>query len=76
MPRLGRFVVSHFPHHIVQRDHNKQVVFTSNCDYFHYLETLAEFKVVFNVKVYGFYLMTNHEHIILQLGTKLKDLGH
>ena len=27
MPRLGRVVLPHYPHHVVQRGHNKQVVF-------------------------------------------------
>ncbi len=26
MPRVGRVVLPHYPHHIVQRGHNRQVV--------------------------------------------------
>jgi len=41
MPRLGRTVVPSYPHHIVQRGHNKQVVFAEPCDFECYLTTLA-----------------------------------
>lgn len=27
MPRLGRVVLPNYPHHVVQRGHNRQVVF-------------------------------------------------
>ncbi len=27
MPRRGRIVVPNYPHHVVQRGHNRQVVF-------------------------------------------------
>lgn len=59
MPRLGRVVLPNYPHHVVQRGHNKQVVFAEEADYLHYLNTLEAFKVLYDVKVYGFCLMTN-----------------
>ena len=65
MPRIGRTVVPHYPHHIVQRGHNRQVVFAADDDFRYYLDTLAEFKMVFGVKVYAFCLMTNHIHLLL-----------
>ena len=60
MPRLGRVVLPNFPHHVVQRRHDKQVVFAEEADCRYYLSTLEEFKDVYGVKVYGFCLMTNH----------------
>ncbi len=65
MPRIGRTVVPHYPHHIVQRGHNRQVVFAADRDFHYYLDTLAEFKEVYQVKVYAFCLMTNHVHLLL-----------
>ncbi len=44
MPRLGRVVLPNYPHHVVQRGHNKQVVFAEEADYRYYLSTLVEFK--------------------------------
>lgn len=68
MPRLGRVVLPNLPHHVVQKGHNGQVVFAEEADYSYYLRTLEEFKAVYEVKVYGFCLMTNHVHLILQPG--------
>jgi len=56
MPRLGRVVLPNYPHHIVQRGHNKQVVFAEEADFRYYLKTLEEFKDLYGVQVYGFCL--------------------
>lgn len=65
MPRMGRVVLPHYPHHIVQRGHNRQVTFAERVDYERYVATLREFKEEYGVKVYGFCLMTNHVHLLL-----------
>ena len=65
MPRLGRTILPYYPHHIVQRGHNRQVVFAESRDFERYLETLWEFKDVYGVKVYAYCLMTNHVHLLL-----------
>jgi putative transposase len=44
MPRMGRVILSRYPHHIVQRGYNRQVVFVEAEDYRRYLSTLREFK--------------------------------
>ncbi len=41
MPRVGRVVLPHYPHHIVQRGHNRQVVFAVDSDFEYYLETIV-----------------------------------
>ncbi len=65
MPRIGRAILQYYPHHVVQRGHNRQVVFAESSDYERYLETLAQFKDVYGVKVYAFCLMTNHVHLLV-----------
>ena len=65
MPRIGRAILQYYPHHVVQRGHNRQVVFVETGDYERYLETLAQFKDVYGVKVYAFCLMTNHVHLLV-----------
>jgi putative transposase len=65
MPRIGRVVLPGYPHHIIQRGHNRQVVFAETRDFAHYLGTLAEFKAVYGVKVYAYCLMTNHVHLLV-----------
>ena len=44
MPGEARIVVPNTPHHIVQRGHNKQVVFVSDDDYQYYLKNVFEWK--------------------------------
>ena len=65
MPRIGRTILQYYPHHIVQRGHNRQVVFAEPGDYERYLETLVQFKEIYGVKVYAYCLMTNHVHLLV-----------
>ncbi len=65
---MGRVVLPNFPHHVVQRGHNRQVVFAEAADFEYYLQTLAEFKAEYAIQVYGFCLMTNHVHLVLEPG--------
>jgi REP-associated tyrosine transposase len=53
MPRTGRVLLPHFPHHIVQRGHNRQLVFAAASDYQYYLDTLRIWKREYGVKVYA-----------------------
>ena len=55
--------------------HNKQVVFAEEDDYRYFLSTLEEYKDLYDVKVFGFCLMTNHVHLILQPGETISGLG-
>ena len=81
MPRTGRVVLPAYPHHIVHRGHNRQVVFAGKRDYERYLAALAELKEVLDVKVYAWCLMTNHVHLLLEpsnatgLGLLMKRLA-
>ncbi len=65
MPRMARIVLPHYPHHIVQRGHNRQVVFAQPRDYERYIGALREFKKEYGVALYAFCLMTNHVHLLL-----------
>ena len=82
MPRMGRVVLPNYPHHIVQRGHNRQVVFAAPEDYQRYVGDLRELKEAFGVKVYAYCLMTNHIHLLVApiesvagLGQPMKALG-
>ena len=68
MPRKARILVSNYPHHIVQRGHNRKAVFITDDDYRYYLENLKEWKNKLGVKLYAWCLMTNHVHIIVEPG--------
>ncbi|MGY2180584.1 transposase [Pseudomonas agarici] len=75
MPRMGRVVLPNYPHHIVQRGHNRQVVFAKACDFQRYLYDLRELKDVFGVKVYAYCLMTNHVHLLVAPDESTAGLG-
>ncbi len=53
MPRVGRVVLPDYPHHVVQRGHNRQVVFAQDEDCGGYLENLHELKMTFGIGVYA-----------------------
>ncbi len=75
MPRMGRLVLANYPHHVVQRGHNRQVVFAADDDYQRYLADLRELKDAFGVKVYAYCLMTNHVHLLMAPGEAIAGLG-
>ncbi len=68
MPRKARILVPNYPHHIVQRGHNRKVVFLTDEDYRYYLENLKEWKTRLGINLYAWCLMTNHIHLILEPG--------
>ncbi len=62
-------------HKLVQRGHNRQVVFAEDEDYQRYLSDLRDLKDAFGIKVYAFCLMTNHVHLLLAPGDSLSGLA-
>ena len=75
MPRTARVVLPDYPHHIIQRGHNRQVVFVNDEDYLYYLENLKEWKENLGCKVYAYCLMTDHIHLIVDPGEEGRNLG-
>ena len=74
MPRMARVVMPKYPHSVVQRGHNRQVVFAEPADFEYHLETLAESKAEYAVHLCGFCLMTNHVRFVLQPGERVVGL--
>ncbi|MEQ1581452.1 MAG: transposase [Steroidobacteraceae bacterium] len=75
MPRRSRIAISHLPHHVVQRGHNRRPVFITDKDRLTYLATLEEFRKVLGLRVYAYCLMTNHVHLIIDPGDDSANLG-
>lgn len=75
MPRKKRIALANFPHHIVQRGHNRKNVFRTDKDRLKYLETLQEFRLALGLKVYGYCLMTNHVHLIVDPGSQAENVS-
>lgn len=75
MPRQARVILPNTPHHIMQRGHNRQVVFASDNDFTYYLKNLKRFKKEFGCKVYAYCLMTNHVHLLIDPGEDPESLS-
>lgn len=75
MPRIGRLVVEGYPHHVVQRGHNRQVVFAAEEDFERYLGDIRELKETFGIRLYAYCLMTNHVHLLLGPRDGASSLG-
>ncbi len=75
MPRMGRVVLPNYPHHVVQRGHNRQVVFTGEQDFCKYIDDLRELRDTFDVRVYAYCLMSNHVHLLLAPGENTCAVG-
>ena len=75
MPRASRIVISGYPHHIIQRGHNRQPVFAAAADYVYYLENLRECKEKLGCRVYAYCLMTNHIHLIVDPGEDQNNIA-
>ena len=75
MPRKARIILANTPHHITQRGHNRRSVFAEARDYEYYLRNLFEWKDALGIKLFGWCLMTNHVHLILQPGVDTETVG-
>ena len=75
MPRMGRVILPNYPHHVVQRGHNRQVVFAGEADFCRYLDDVRELKTIHGIQVYAYCLMTNHVHLLLAPGEAITGLG-
>ena len=75
MPRQARVVIPNTPHHILQRGHNRQIIFASDEDYHYYLDNLRELKRELSLHVFSYCLMTNHVHMIIDPGENPENLA-
>lgn len=75
MPRQSRIVLPDYPHHIIQRGHNRQVIFAGDEDYLYYLDNLRQWKTELGCKVYAYCLMSNHVHLIIDPGERPENLA-
>ena len=65
MPRSARVLLDNACYHIIARGNQKQVVFFEEVDYEKYLQLLRKYKLKYRFKLYGYCLMNNHTHMII-----------
>lgn len=66
MPRGPRIFLDNVCYHIIARGNQKQNIFLEETDYERYLELLARYKIRYRFKLYGYCLMSNHVHLIVE----------
>ena len=65
MPRRPRLHIADYPHHIIQRGHNRAACFFADEDYQAYLHWLGEGLEKTGIQLHAYVLMTNHVHLLL-----------
>ena len=65
MARLPRLTLAGYPHHVIQRGNNRQVIFKTAADHQYLLSLLNENAKKFGVDVHAYVLMTNHFHLLV-----------
>jgi putative transposase len=68
MARQARLVVPGFPYHVIQRGHDRRLVFLDDIDRRHYLEGLQEACAAHDLAVHAYVLMDNHVHLLCTPG--------
>lgn len=66
MPRPARIALAGLVYHIINRGNNRQGVFRDEDDFLTYLKTIKKFKEKYSFKLYGYCLMDNHTHLIIE----------
>jgi len=66
MPRGARIILKNVCYHIINRGNQKQAIFLESLDFEKYLQILKHFKRKYRFKVFGYCLMPNHIHLILE----------
>ena len=64
MARLPRLTLPGYPHHIIQRGNNRQMIFADTQDFATMMALLAENAHKFAVAVHAYVLMDNHFHLL------------
>lgn len=55
-------------YHVMQRGNNKEIIFRGDMDKQFYMAELANSKKMFDFQLYGYALLDNHYHLLLQTG--------
>ena len=72
MARLPRLTLPGYPHHIILRGNNRQVIFASQADYQTLLNLLLENAQKFKVAIHAYALMLNHlTEVLTQFGLQV-----
>ena len=65
MARLPRLTLADYPHHVILRGNNRQMIFSGEPDMRRMLGLLEEHSVLQGVDIHAYVLMGNHMHLLL-----------
>jgi len=74
MPRGPRITIENACYHVMTRGNQKQNIFKEKGDYDTYLRILKKYKSKYKFSLYGYCLMPNHVHLIME-PRRQKDLS-
>jgi len=66
MPRQARLILDNVCYHIITRGNQKNIIFRDENDYKTYLKLVSRYKEKYKFKIYGWCLMNNHVHMVMQ----------
>ncbi len=66
MPRPTRISLAGLVYHIINRGNNRQDVFKDEEDFLTYIKAIKRFKEKYSFKLYGYCLMDNHTHLVIE----------
>ncbi len=77
MGRLRRVEYTGGVFHVIARGNNKEYIFNENIDKGYFIKQIKETIAGMGYKVFGFVLMSNHYHLIVQIfDKKLQEIMH
>ncbi len=74
MPRQARLILENVCYHIITRGNQKQTVFRDEDDYKTYLKFVSKYKERYGVRIYGWCLMSNHVHMVIETDSLSKAM--
>lgn len=75
MPRSSRIFVENACYHIITRGSQKQAVFYDEEDFNHYLKLVYRYKLKYGPLIYGYCLMNNHIHLVLEFPLGIRSMS-
>jgi len=67
MARTGRLLLENVCYHVITRGNQRQKIFNKEDDFLKYLDILRKYKKRFKVLLYGYCLMSNHVHLLVEI---------
>ena len=65
MPRTARLILTEACYHVIARGNEKKAIFQNDKDYEKYLGLVLKYKRKYDIKIYGWCIMNNHPHMIV-----------